>query len=121
MAIKDFVKKLFGRKNPVEQTTHDALIMKRVREHYEEALLHFPEDQIVGKTTANKYNIRNVKYVVKTVIAQPTLNVRKGPGLLNKKVGSVKYKEKVKVYETSGSWSRLDFVADEWVSTKYLK
>ena len=48
MAIKDFVKKLFGRKNPVKQTAHDALIMKRMREHYEEALLHFPEDQIVG-------------------------------------------------------------------------
>jgi hypothetical protein len=48
MAIKDFVKRLFGKKKPVEQTSHDALVMKRVREHYEEALLHFPEDQIVG-------------------------------------------------------------------------
>ena len=27
---------------------HDALIMKRVQEHYEEALNYFPEDQIVG-------------------------------------------------------------------------
>ena len=27
---------------------HDAFIMKRVREHYEEALKYFPEDQIVG-------------------------------------------------------------------------
>lgn len=30
------------------QEIHDTLIMKQVREHYEEALLHFPEDQIVG-------------------------------------------------------------------------
>lgn len=79
------------------------------------------EDQVVGKTTANKYNIRNAKYTTKTVIAQPTLNVRKGPGLIYKKVGSLKYKSKVKVYETSGSWSRLDYVADEWVSSKYIK
>lgn len=27
---------------------HDALVMKRVRDHYEEALQHFPEYQIVG-------------------------------------------------------------------------
>lgn len=27
---------------------HDALIMKRVRDHYEEALQYFPEEQIVG-------------------------------------------------------------------------
>ena len=27
---------------------HDALVMKRVREHYEEALQHFPKHQIVG-------------------------------------------------------------------------
>lgn len=79
------------------------------------------DDQTVGATTASKYTIRSAKYTKKTVIAQPTLNVRKGPGILYKKVGSLKYKETVKVYETSGSWSRLDFVADEWVSTKYLK
>ena len=27
---------------------HDALIMKRVKDHYDEALLHFPKEQIVG-------------------------------------------------------------------------
>ena len=27
---------------------HDALVMKRVRDHYEEALQYFPEYQIVG-------------------------------------------------------------------------
>lgn len=27
---------------------HDALVMKRVQEHYDEALCYFPEDQIVG-------------------------------------------------------------------------
>lgn len=30
------------------QEIHDALIMKRVRDHYEEALQYFPEEQIVG-------------------------------------------------------------------------
>ena len=30
------------------QEIHDALVMKRVRDHYHEALQYFPEDQIVG-------------------------------------------------------------------------
>lgn len=79
------------------------------------------EDQKLSSGAKKNYVIKDAPYVVKTVIAQPTLNVRKGPGLLNKKVGSVKYKEKVKVFETSGNWSRLDYVADEWVSSKYIK
>lgn len=30
------------------KTLHDAMIMKRVKDHYDEALQYFPEDQIVG-------------------------------------------------------------------------
>lgn len=31
-----------------QKELHDAEVMRRVREHYDEALLHFPEEQIVG-------------------------------------------------------------------------
>ena len=79
------------------------------------------EDQIVGKTTANKYNIRNVKYTEKKVISTDGLNVRNAPKLLSKKIGWLPYKTKIKVYETSGNWSHIDYCADQWVSSKYIK
>lgn len=79
------------------------------------------EDQKVGATTAKNYKIKEAEHVAKVVNSKDGLNVRNKPSLLGKKIGLLEYKEKVKVYETSGSWSRLDYVADEWVSSKYLK
>lgn len=79
------------------------------------------EDQTLSNTAKKNYVIKDAPYDVKTVISTSGLNVRQGPGMLNKKVGLLKYKEKVKVFETSGNWSRLDYVAEEWVSSKYIK
>jgi murein DD-endopeptidase MepM/ murein hydrolase activator NlpD len=79
------------------------------------------DDQKVGTTTNKNYDIKEAPYVTKTVIPEVGLNVRNKPSILGKKVGFLKYKTKVKEYETSGSWSRIDYCADEWVSTKYLK
>ena len=79
------------------------------------------EDQIVGGNTEEKYNIKEVKYVNKNVNSKNGLNVRNKPSVLGKKVGFLKDQEKVKVCETKGSWSRIDYVAEEWVSSKYLK
>ena len=81
--------------------------------------LYTTQDQKIGATTAKKYDIK--EFPIKKVIAQPTLNVRKKPQLLSKKVGSLPYKEEVEVVKTSGSWSKISYNEDKWVSSKYLK
>lgn len=81
--------------------------------------LYTTQDQKVGATTAKKYDIK--EFPIKKVIAQPTLNVRKKPQLLSKKVDSLPYKEEVEVVKTSGSWSKISYNEDKWVSSKYLK
>lgn len=81
--------------------------------------LYTTQDQKVGATTAKKYGIK--EFPIKKVIAQPTLNVRKKPQLLSKKVDSLPYKEEVEVVKTSGSWSKISYNEDKWVSSKYLK
>lgn len=81
--------------------------------------LYTTQDQKVGATTAKKYDIK--EFPIKKVIAQPTLNVRKKPQLLSKKVSSLPYKEEVEVVKTSGSWSKISYNEDKWVSSKYLK
>lgn len=81
--------------------------------------LYTTQDQKVGTTTAKKYDIK--EFPIKKVIAQPTLNVRKKPQLLSKKVDSLPYKEEVEVVKTSGSWSKISYNEDKWVSSKYLK
>ena len=79
------------------------------------------EDQKLSAGAKKNYAIKNAPYVTKTVVSKDGLNVRNKASVLGKKVGFLKPKEKVKVFETSGTWSRLDYVADEWVSSKYLK
>lgn len=81
--------------------------------------LYTTQDQKVGATTAKKYDIK--EFPIKKVIAQPSLNVRKKPQLLSKKVDSLPYKEEVEVVKTSGSWSKISYNEDKWVSSKYLK
>ena len=81
--------------------------------------LYTTQDQVVGATTAKNYNIK--EFPIKKVIAQPTLNVRKSPKLLSKKVGSLPYKAEVEVVKTSGSWSKISYNEDKWVSSKYIK
>ena len=48
-----------------------------------------------------------------------SLNVRNKPSILGKKIATLKKGDKVKVYETKGSWSRI--ADNKWVSSKYLK
>ena len=79
------------------------------------------DDQKVGATTNKNYDIKEATYIAKTVTSKDGLNVRNKASVLGKKVGFLEYKAKVKEYETSGSWSKLDYCADEWVSTKHLK
>ena len=81
--------------------------------------LYTTQDQVVGATTAKNYNIK--EFPIKKVIAQPTLNVRKSPKLLSKKVGSLPYEAEVEVVKTSGSWSKISYNEDRWVSSKYIK
>lgn len=48
-----------------------------------------------------------------------SLNVRNKPSILGKKIATLKKGDKVKVYETKGSWSRI--ADNKWCSSKYLK
>ena len=48
------------------------------------------------------------------------LHVRKGPGILNSSIGTVKRGDIVNVYFIKGNWGRIDEKADMWCSIKYL-
>lgn len=81
--------------------------------------LYTTQDQKVGGTTAKKYDIK--AFPIKKVISTSGLNVRKKPSILGKKVDCLPYKEKVEVIKTSGSWSKISYNEDRWVSSKYIK
>lgn len=72
---------------------------------------------------SNKYlsDKKPVTYKTKTVFNCTTLNVRNKPSLLGKKIGTLKKGAKVKVYSTSGSWSKISQNENKYCSSKYLK
>lgn len=78
--------------------------------------------QEVGNNTKKNYGDK-IKYhkEEKVVTAKPCLNVRNKPSILGKKIGVVNYNTKVKVYATSGSWSKIAEKEEKWVSSSYLK
>ena len=50
-----------------------------------------------------------------------SLNVRNKASILGKKIATLKKGDKVKVYATKGSWSKIAKDTEKWVSSKYLK
>ena len=55
---------------------------------------------------------------IRYVKVKTSLNVRSGPGLLNKKVASLYNGDAVTVLEEKGSWARINI---GWVSSRYLE
>lgn len=72
---------------------------------------------------SNKYlsKTKPASYPTKTVYNCNTLNVRNKPSILGKKVGFLNKNDKVKVYATKGSWSKIAKDSNKWCSSKYLK
>lgn len=70
---------------------------------------------------SSKYltNKKPVTYPTKTVTT--SLNVRNKASVLGKKIGVLKKGDKVKVYATSGTWSKIAKDSNKWCSSKYLK
>lgn len=58
-------------------------------------------------------------YPTKTVTT--ALNVRNKASIFGKKIAVLKKGDKVKVYATKGSWSKIAKESDKWCSSKYLK
>ena len=71
-----------------------------------------------------KYNKNNSNYNIavpsytRYVKVSSILNIRNGAGIGNKIVGKLSNNEKVTVYETNGTWSRIG--ENMWVSSDYL-
>jgi hypothetical protein len=63
----------------------------------------------------------NEEYPTKEVYNCTSLNVRNKASIFGKKLGVLKKGEKVKVYQTKGSWSKVAKTSEKWVSSKYLK
>lgn len=72
---------------------------------------------------SNKYlsKTKPASYPTKTVYNCNTLNVRNKPSIWGKKVGFLNKNDKVKVYATKGSWSKIAKDSNKWCSSKYLK
>lgn len=70
---------------------------------------------------ALNYTNKVEEYPTKTVTAKSGLNVRNKPSLLGKKIGVLSYGSQVKIYSTSGSWSKISLNDNKWCSSKYLK
>lgn len=72
---------------------------------------------------SNKYlsKTKPASYPTKIVYNCNTLNVRNKPSILGKKIGFLNKNDKVKVYETKGSWSKIAKDSNKWCSSKYLK
>lgn len=82
--------------------------------------LYTTQDQKVGATTAKKYDIK--EFPIKKVVSNDGLNVRNAPRLLlSKVVDWLPNKTEVEVIKTSGTWSKISYNKDRWVSSKYLK
>lgn len=77
------------------------------------------QDQKLSSNTSKNYKLKS--FPIKEVISKNGLNVRKSSNSLSKKVGFLPYGTKVEVFETSGSWSKISYNEDKWVSSKYLK
>ena len=60
-------------------------------------------------------------YPTKEVYNCNSLNVRNKPSTLGKKIATLKKGDKVKVYATNGSWSKIAKESEKWCSSKYLK
>ena len=76
-----------------------------------------------NKWCSNKYlsNSKPVSYKTKSVYNCKSLNVRNKPSILGKKIGTLKKGTKVKVYSTSGNWSKISQTENKYCSSKYLK
>ena len=76
-----------------------------------------------NKWCSNKYlsNTKPIIYKTKTVYNCTALNIRNKPNLLGKKIGTLKKGTKVKVYSTSGNWSKISQTENKYCSSKYLK
>ena len=70
---------------------------------------------------ALNYTNKVEEYPTKTVTAKDGLNVRNKASLFGKKIGVLPYGSQVKVYATSGSWSKVSLNDNKWCSSKYLK
>lgn len=77
----------------------------------------------VNEWVSSKYlsKTKPASYPTKTVYNCKTLWVRNKASLLGKKIGSLKKGDKVKVYATKGSWSKIAKDSNKWCSSKYLK
>lgn len=60
-------------------------------------------------------------YPTKTVYNCTALNVRNKASIFGKKIATLKKGDKVKVYATNGSWSKIAKDSNKWCSSKYLK
>lgn len=82
--------------------------------------LYTTQDQKVGATTAKKYDIK--EFPTKKINSADGLNVRNAPRvLLSKVVDWLPNKTEVEIIKTSGTWSKISYNKEEWVSSKYLK
>lgn len=82
--------------------------------------LYTTKDQKVGATTAKKYDIK--EFPTKKINSGNGLNVRNAPRLLlSKVIDWLPNKTEVEIIKTSGTWSKISYNKDRWVSSKYLK
>lgn len=81
--------------------------------------VYLTQDQKLSANTSKKYKLKS--FPTKKVISSDGLNVRKSSSSLSKKVGFLPYGSEVEVIKTSGSWSKISYNKDEWVSSKYIK
>ena len=72
------------------------------------------DDSVQENNTKPVYTASYTRYVK----VNTRLNVRSGPSLNSKVVASLKNNTAVTVYETNGSWSRID--VGQWVCSTYL-
>lgn len=74
-----------------------------------------------GWISLNYTKKNSTSYPTKIVYNCAALNVRKGAGTKYGVVRTLKKGDKVNVYKTSGSWSKISSSKEEWCSSKYLK
>ena len=82
--------------------------------------LYTTKDQKVGATTAKNYDIK--KFPTKKIDSKDGLNVRNKPRLLlSKVVDWLPNKTEVEIIKTSGTWTKISYNKEEWISSNYLK
>ncbi len=74
-----------------------------------------------NKWVYTKYLSNNVpEYKVVKELENPPLNVRSGPSTKYNIINTLNTNDKVQVYETKGTWSKVSPNEEAWVSSKYI-